>query len=122
VDVVYLATAKDQTFQMERKKNKDGPVVDKRSFSLETPPGAQAPVLSAQIGTDIPAKAQELLSVMSNECRNGSGIRQSELRKLVEWSSSTFTDSRNRLIDGARVVSQGEGRNVGLYLKGDEPL
>lgn len=122
VDVVYLATAKDQTFQMERKKNKDGPVVDKRSFSLETPPGAQAPVLSAQIGTDIPAKAQELLSVMSNECRNGSGIRQSELRKLVEWSSSTFTDSRNRLIDGARVVSQGEGRNVVLYLKGDEPL
>jgi len=122
VDVVYLTTEKDQSYLMERKKNKDGPVVDKRLFELVTPPGAHAPVLQAQISSDIPAKAKELLSVMSRECRNGSGIRQSELRNLVKWPSPTFHDAKDRLIDGALIVAEGEGRSTVLYLKGDEPF
>jgi hypothetical protein len=122
VDVVYLTTEKDQSYLMERKKNKDGPVVDKRVFQLVTPEGAYAPVLSTDISTDTAGKTQELLSVMSNECRNGAGILQSELRALSGMESGTFTYAKNKLIEKGLIVAEGENRATVLYLKGDEPF
>ncbi len=122
VDVVYLTTEKDQSYLMERKKNKDGPIVDKRVFQLVTPESAYAPVLTTDISTDTTGKTQALLSVMSNECRNGAGILQSELRALSKMGNGTFDYAKNKLIEKGLIVADGIGKSTRLYLKGQEPF
>ena len=123
VDVVYMTSIKDKGYLMDRKKNKDGPESDKRLFELVPVPGVNSVALNLKDGTDITGHAKTLMSVVSQQCRNGEPIPQSELRRLSGIKSSgSFTGALNRLITGNKLVKEDTSNGVILYLAGHEPF
>lgn len=122
LDTVYLSTKKGESFQIERKKNKDGPVSDLRTFDLIAIPENAGPVLKPKTASDTLESNRKVSSALSDLCRDGKGVVQAELLKASGLKRATFVDAVNRLVSAGEIHREGTGATTRYWLKGEEPF